>query len=198
MSIVSYAHESSVRKFLNYLTELLASKRLNTRTLQFGTIHLTSPSAPRYAFCFAYKRPARPSSMSDLIILTLHQTFDFDFEEEDSIEGMKKLIVDEVNLFRQEVRAQARAASQGRRQDTLPIPSHDDIAASPIQEDVPANGATSGYYSGTNTYSYNPAGGQAGQQGAAGAGGQRPSSPVMDDPSAELERELAGTHIGRQ
>ncbi|EIM85103.1 CMGC/MAPK/ERK protein kinase [Stereum hirsutum FP-91666 SS1] len=103
-------------------------------------------------------------------------TFDFDFEEEDSIEGMKKLIVDEVNLFRQEVRAQARAASQGRRQDTLPIPSHDDIAASPIQEDVPANGATSGYYSGTNT----------------------PSSPVMDDPSAELERELAGTHIGRQ
>jgi hypothetical protein len=27
---------------------------------------------------------------------------------------------------------------------------------------------------------------------------QRPPSPVMDDPSAELERELAGTHlIGR-
>lgn len=43
--------------------------------------------------------------------------FDFGFEEEDSIEGMKKLIVDEVNAFRAEVRAQARAAGQIRRQE---------------------------------------------------------------------------------
>ncbi|KAH9073079.1 CMGC/MAPK/ERK protein kinase [Lactarius deliciosus] len=63
--------------------------------------------------------------------------FDFFFEEEDSIEGMKKLIVDEVNSFRSET-------PQG------------------------------------------------------GGGGRRPASPIMDDPSAELERELAGTHIGRQ
>ncbi|KAI9465688.1 kinase-like domain-containing protein [Lactarius psammicola] len=34
--------------------------------------------------------------------------FDFFFEEEDSIEGMKKLIVEEVNMFRSEVRAAAR------------------------------------------------------------------------------------------
>jgi hypothetical protein len=39
----------------------------------------------------------------------LGQKFDFFFEEEDSIEGMKKLIVEEVNLFRSEVRAAARS-----------------------------------------------------------------------------------------
>ena len=66
----------------------------------------------------------------------------------------------------------------------LSIPSRDDIVASPIREDAPPDGATSGYYSG---------------QTPQGAGGRhRPASPIMDDPSAELERELAGTHIGRQ
>jgi hypothetical protein len=45
------------------------------------------------------------------------QKFDFSFEEEDSIDGMKKLIVEEVTSFRKEVRAQARAAGQIRRQD---------------------------------------------------------------------------------
>jgi len=34
------------------------------------------------------------------------QKFDFGFEEEDTIEGMKKLIVEEVAQFRQEVRGQ--------------------------------------------------------------------------------------------
>ncbi|KAI0058406.1 CMGC/MAPK/ERK protein kinase [Artomyces pyxidatus] len=106
--------------------------------------------------------------------------FDFGFEDEDSIEGMKKLIVEEVNIFRAEVRAQARAAGQPRRQDGLPIPSRDEIISSPIQEDAPYNGATSGYYSGNTPQTQ-----------------QRGPSPVMDDPSAELERELAGTHLGR-
>jgi hypothetical protein len=45
------------------------------------------------------------------------QKFDFGFEEEDSIDGMKKLIVEEVNSFRAEVRAQARASGQIRRQE---------------------------------------------------------------------------------
>lgn len=58
---------------------------------------------------------------TNLIFLSLisyvTQKFDFSFEEEDSIEGMKKLIVEEVNSFRKEVRAQARAAGQIRRQD---------------------------------------------------------------------------------
>jgi mitogen-activated protein kinase 7 len=42
-------------------------------------------------------------------VLTGVQKFDFFFEEEDSIEGMKKLIVEEVNLFRSEVRSAARS-----------------------------------------------------------------------------------------
>ena len=67
----------------------------------------------------------------------------------------------------------------------MAIPSRDDIAASPIHEGAPPDGTTSGYYSG-----------QTPQQGS--GGGHRPPSPVIDDPSAELERELAGTHIGRQ
>ncbi len=99
---------------------------------------------------------------------------------------MKRLIVDEVQSFRSEVRAQARAAGQIRRQDrsvlslvsspvsftilciklpSLPIPTRDEILNSPTAE--PAK------------YTSN----------------QGPPSPIMDDPSSELERELAGTHI---
>ncbi|KAJ7076871.1 kinase-like domain-containing protein [Mycena belliarum] len=103
--------------------------------------------------------------------------FDFGFEEEDSIEGMKKLIVDEVNSFRTEVRAQARAAGQVRRQDSLPIPTRDEILNSPIQEHGPFHGTTSSF--------------------TAAPGDPRPTTPTMDDPSEELERELAGTHLAR-
>ena len=42
-------------------------------------------------------------------------SFDVLSEEEDSIEGMKKLIIEEVKQFRAEVRAQARAAGQIQR-----------------------------------------------------------------------------------
>ena len=66
--------------------------------------------------------------------------FDFAFEEEDNIDGMKRLIVDEVNAFRAEVRAQARASGQVRRQDSLPIPSRDEIISSPVQEYGPQIG----------------------------------------------------------
>ncbi|KAG6831763.1 hypothetical protein H0H92_007915 [Tricholoma furcatifolium] len=100
--------------------------------------------------------------------------FDFGFEEEDSIDGMKRLIVEEVNTFRAEVRAQARASGQMRRQDSLPIPSREEILSSPVQEHGPMHGATSSFTAPNN----------------------RPASPIMDDPSEELERELAGTHIG--
>jgi len=103
--------------------------------------------------------------------------FDFGFEEEESIEGMKRLIVEKVNDFRSMVRSQARAAGQARRQDSLPIPSRDDIIASPVTEFAPANGATSGFTAPAN---------------------QRAASPILDDPSEELERELAGTHLGQR
>ena len=109
---------------------------------------------------------------------------------------MKRLIVDEVQSFRAEVRAQARASGAIRKTDrsvesvlepdasgpaanafsmySLPIPSREDIINSPIT-DAPHNGATSGFTA--------PA-------------SHRPPSPVMDDPSAELERELAGASLG--
>lgn len=94
--------------------------------------------------------------------------FDFGFEEEDSVEGMRQLIVDEVNTFRASVRSQARAAGAAKRQDALPVPSREEVLNSPLNENVPANGSTS-------NYSYKTA---------------RPPTPVMDDPSEELAREL--------
>lgn len=45
------------------------------------------------------------------------KAFDFGFEDEDSIEGMKQLIVEEVKSFRAAVRSQARASGQVRRQE---------------------------------------------------------------------------------
>jgi mitogen-activated protein kinase 7 len=59
---------------------------------------------------------------------------------------------------------------------SLPMPTRDDIISSPVTEFAPVNGATSGYTSST---------------------APRASSPIMDDPSEELERELAGTHLGQ-
>jgi mitogen-activated protein kinase 7 len=58
---------------------------------------------------------------------------------------------------------------------SLPIPSREEIINSPVQEHAPPHGATSGFTI-----------------------GQRPASPVYDDPSAELERELASTHLGKR
>jgi mitogen-activated protein kinase 7 len=82
--------------------------------------------------------------------------------------------VDEVNAFRHAVRSQARAAGAARRQD-LTVPSRDDVINSPLSDKVPANGATSGYTSNSG----------------------RVSSPVAEDPSAELVRELEQQTLGR-
>ncbi|GJJ08440.1 hypothetical protein Clacol_002656 [Clathrus columnatus] len=106
------------------------------------------------------------------------EPFDFTFEEEDSIEGMKRLIVEKVNGFRAQVRSQARASGQIRRQENLPIPSREDIISSPVTEHAPSDGATSSF--------------------TAPSSNARPTSPMLDDPSEELERELAGTHIGNK
>ncbi|KAG6860408.1 hypothetical protein C0995_011479 [Termitomyces sp. Mi166 len=64
-----------------------------------------------------------------------HKKFDFEFEEEDSINGIKNLIVEEVNLFRAEVRSQAKMSEQLRRQESLMIPSREEILSSSHQED---------------------------------------------------------------
>jgi len=100
-------------------------------------------------------------------------SFDFGFEDEDSIEGMKRLIVDEVQTFRHEVRAQASLAAgqvpagQVRRQDSLPVPSREEIMNSPVND---THGATSGFTASAQ---------------------HRAPSPVYDDPSAELDKQLA-------
>lgn len=60
--------------------------------------------------------------------------------------------------------------------DSLPIPSRDDIISSPLTDHAPADGATSGF--------------------TAPHGNGMPS-PILEDPSDQLEKELAGTHIGR-
>ncbi len=55
--------------------------------------------------------------IQNLAVLTRGlQSFDFGFEEEDGIEGMKRLIVEEVQSFRSEVRQQARTGGQMQRQ----------------------------------------------------------------------------------
>lgn len=64
------------------------------------------------------------------------------------------------------------------RRISLPIPTRDDIISSPVTEHAPVNGATSGF--------------------TASGMAARASSPVVDDPSEELERELAGTHLGHK
>jgi len=109
---------------------------------------------------------------------TCRSKFDFAFEEEESMDGMKRMIVDEVNAFRTMVRAQARAAGQAKRQDTLPVPTRDEIIASPVRENAVQGGGTSSFSADQNNE-------------------MRTASPIMDDPSEELERELAGTHIDR-
>ncbi|KAF8484123.1 kinase-like domain-containing protein [Russula emetica] len=65
---------------------------------------------------------------------------DTSFLKENSIEGMKKLIVEEVDAFRLEVRAEVRS-NQSRQLGN-------DIVASPIRDGAPIDGATSGHYSG--------------------------------------------------
>lgn len=105
---------------------------------------------------------------------------------------MKKLIVEEVAQFRQEVRGQVprgtgqkpgnqcvpfpahRSSPNLLRPIRLPIPSRETVASSPVSEYVAPNGATSNY---TRPHE------------------MRPGSPVMEDPSVELEKELAGTHL---
>ncbi|KAM0791562.1 hypothetical protein ACM66B_006009 [Microbotryomycetes sp. NB124-2] len=59
------------------------------------------------------------------------QKFDFGFETEESTEGMRRLIVEEVETFRRMVRPPMRSNSGPRRQESLPVPSRDEIMASP-------------------------------------------------------------------
>ncbi|KAF5321145.1 hypothetical protein D9619_000157 [Psilocybe cf. subviscida] len=111
------------------------------------------------------------------VSLLSYKKFDFGVGEEDSTDDMKRRIIHEVSIFRAEVRTQARAASQIRRQDSLPMPSRDKILSSPVQEYGPHHDATFSFtFAENNTADGIP-------------------SPIMNDLREELEREVASTHI---
>ncbi|GAA5864225.1 hypothetical protein JCM3774_001262 [Rhodotorula dairenensis] len=96
--------------------------------------------------------------------------FDFGFEQEETMEGMRREIVKEVEEFRRLVRPQLRQPNAPRRQETtpLPLPSRDSMLATPTG----ANPAQRTY---EEEY------GRVGQDGG----------PVEEVPGMELDRELA-------
>ncbi|KAJ9128102.1 hypothetical protein QFC24_000393 [Naganishia onofrii] len=98
-------------------------------------------------------------------------TFDFGFEAEDSTEGMKAMIITEVAAFRQQIRNQIRAAPVRRETSLVTIHSLiplNSAASVRLPVEVPQQTAQSN----------EPA-----------------PTPFEEDPSQELERELAGTKI---
>ncbi|TIA69522.1 hypothetical protein E3P91_03569 [Wallemia ichthyophaga] len=125
------------------------------------------------------------------------ERFDFGFEVEDSPEGMRNLIVDEVKSFRKKVRTPLGVQQQQEQQErekmememerereererekqmndsatahSLPVPSREELQLADDTQSLTCNYTT----------------GERSDQG----------SYVLDDPSVELERELASTRI---
>jgi hypothetical protein len=59
-------------------------------------------------------------------LLYRYQTFDFAFEAEESTEGMKKMIIQEVAAFRNQVRQEAAAHYQQKQEQAKPQPTRKD------------------------------------------------------------------------
>lgn len=98
---------------------------------------------------------------------TCQQAFDFGFEAEDSTEGMKRMIIEEVSSFRHMVRQQAATQQPTPRKEALPT----DHPTPPVAAGGPGVGP------GYNTEGY----------------GQLNNAEDHDEhPSSALERELAG------
>ncbi|KAN0062236.1 mitogen activated protein kinase 2 [Thecaphora frezii] len=106
--------------------------------------------------------------------------FDFGFESVDDVEGMKDLILDEVRSFRLEVRRQARQVQQARRQESLPIPTREDIQrSSPTEEHGQGLlGASGGLVQGGTSSEH--------------ASGMLSDAQIMEEPAESFERELQG------
>ncbi|PWZ02596.1 putative mitogen-activated protein kinase MpkA [Testicularia cyperi] len=104
--------------------------------------------------------------------------FDFGFESVDDVEGMKRLILEEVKSFRTEVRRQARMMQQPKRQESLPIPTREEIKrSSPTDEDYPhVLGASAGIIQGGTTTEH--------------ASGMLSDAQIMEEPAESFEREL--------
>ncbi|TIB78704.1 hypothetical protein E3Q22_02457 [Wallemia mellicola] len=119
------------------------------------------------------------------------ERFDFGFEVEDSLEGMKSAIVEEVKSFRKKVRTpvnvqqqqqaeqqrlmeeQAAAHIQAKEaKESLPVPSREELSGNETPKDELTSSYTIPPQANANDGSY-----------------------VLDDPSEELERELASTKI---
>ncbi|KAH9815592.1 kinase-like domain-containing protein [Melampsora americana] len=94
------------------------------------------------------------------------EKFDFGFEAEDSTEGMKRLIVEEVTSFR---RMNSGQGEQVKR-EALPIPSREVVMGSPTTQDALQDGGTS--------------------SATAALNGTVNKSPVDDNPAEDLDAEL--------
>ncbi|CAD6568431.1 MAG: Mitogen-activated protein kinase [Cyphobasidiales sp. Tagirdzhanova-0007] len=64
--------------------------------------------------------------------------FNFSFEQEETTEGMRNMIVEEVRAFRRMVRMppSQRQGSGPKKQETLPVPSRDEILSSPSGDNM--------------------------------------------------------------
>ncbi|KAH7087253.1 hypothetical protein BKA62DRAFT_206906 [Auriculariales sp. MPI-PUGE-AT-0066] len=102
------------------------------------------PEVPRHADR-GRAAPHRLAARTGVHPLTVHphefyepkseSIFDFGFEDENSMDGMKILIVEEVMEFRRIVRQQAQPSQNKRPQeDGLASPSRDDVTASPYHD----------------------------------------------------------------
>ncbi|TIA87604.1 hypothetical protein E3P99_03091 [Wallemia hederae] len=136
---------------------------------------------------------------------TCPERFDFGFEVEDSLEGMKSLIVEEVKSFRKKVRTpvgvqQQQQQQQQQQEVEKQRQAEQEIAAAQIQakeakESLPVpsreeiNGNETPDSDLTSSYTIPQKG--SGKEGAQSEEGNY----VLDDPSEELERELASTTI---
>lgn len=122
--------------------------------------------------------------------------FDFGFESVDDTEGMKRLILEEVRSFRQEVRgggvaSEGFGSQQPKRQDSLPIPSREEIQKSSPTE--PYYQQQQSQQGGGSSSEQQYQDGQAqpvlgASSGLVHAGGIESS----EAPNEALERELAG------
>ncbi|KAI9508509.1 CMGC/MAPK/ERK protein kinase [Russula earlei] len=138
-----YIHSLPIRPRVPFVQMFL---HVNPLTLDLLTKMLNFDPAKRIACEQVLERPYLAIWHDPMDEAICPAKFDLFFEEEDSIEGMKK--------------AHSRWAGKDKlNMESLLIPAR--------------------------------------KRERTGVG-HRPASPVIDDPSAELERELAGTHIGRQ
>lgn len=117
--------------------------------------------------------------------------FDFGFEAVDDVQGMKQLILEEVRSFRGEVRGQNLTRERSvRRQESLPIPSREEIQKSSPVDPSQVQQQQHQYQQPQQYHSSPQAQGQVlgASAGLVHEGGMQ----VTEEPNEALERELGG------